>query len=79
MMPLKGFTAPHFCSYSKPNTGSQISYEVVFLCSMAWGEGLLFLLLILVELLTIFSQYHTFCKGLNFVMYVHVFIKLLNK
>jgi hypothetical protein len=53
MIPLKGFTAPHFCSYSKPYTGSQISYEVVCLYSMAWGEGLLFLLLILVELLNI--------------------------
>ena len=46
-------TPPYFCTSSKPGPGSPTSYVVAFLCSTIWGERWLFVLLILVELLTV--------------------------
>ena len=46
-------TSPHFHAWSKSGHGIPTSYVEVFLCSVGWGERWLFVLLIVVELLTI--------------------------
>ena len=50
---LIGLTPLHLCACPKAGPRCSTSYFVVFLCSVSWGERWLFVLLILVELLTI--------------------------
>jgi hypothetical protein len=52
-IPLTSLTLPYFCACPEPGQGFPMSYVMGFLCSGNYGERLLFVLLILVELLTI--------------------------
>ena len=46
-------TPPHSYTCTKPATGFPMPYVVVFLCSLVLYESWLFVMLVLVELLTI--------------------------